>query len=82
MESHQKKKTLLTFGVLLNLVSASNADNEEVLWKFIQNFAPDTDRSKYPILNQLVKNAISYFNDHVKIHKKYRNANEQKKRLY
>jgi lysyl-tRNA synthetase class 1 len=75
-----KEKNIINFGVLLNLVSASNADNEEVLWKFIQNFAPDTDRSKYPILNQLVKNAISYFNDHVKIHKKYRNANEQEKK--
>ena len=75
-----KEKNIINFAVLLNLVSASNADNEEVLWKFIQNFAPDTDRSKYPILNQLVKNAISYFNDHVKIHKKYRNANEQEKK--
>ena len=41
MEIPPKEKNVITFGVLLNLVSASNADNEEVLWKFIQNFAPE-----------------------------------------
>ena len=71
-----QEKNIITFGVLLNLVSASNADNEEVLWKFIQNFSPEADKTKYPILNKLIKNAISYFNDHVKIHKNYRAANE------
>ncbi len=75
-----KEKTIITFGVLLNLVSASNANNEEVLWKFVKNFRPDTDRSKHPILEGLIKNAISYFNDHVKIHKKYRAANDQEKK--
>ncbi len=75
-----KEKTIITFGVLLNLVSASNANNEEVLWKFVKNFRPDTDRSKHPILEGLIKNAISYFNDHVKIHKKYRVANDQEKK--
>ena len=35
-----KEKNIINFGVLLNLVSASNADNEEVLWKFIQNKKP------------------------------------------
>jgi lysyl-tRNA synthetase class 1 len=70
-----KEKNVITFGVLLNLVSASNADNEEVLWKFIKNFKSDVNRTEHPILEKLIKNAISYFNDHVKIHKKYRTAN-------
>ena len=75
-----KEKTIITFGVLLNLVSASNAANEEVLWKFVKNFRPETDRSQHPILEGLIKNAISYFNDHVKINKKYRSANEQERK--
>ena len=74
--SPPKEKNVITFGVLLNLVSASNADNEEVLWKFIKNFKSDVNRAEHPILEKLIKNAISYFNDHVKIHKKYRPANE------
>lgn len=75
-----QEKNVITFGVLLNLVSASNADNEEVLWKFIKNFKADVNRAEHPILEKLIKNAISYFNDHVKIHKKYRSANELEKR--
>ena len=75
-----KEKTIITFGVLLNLVSASNAANEEVLWKFVKNFRSETDRSQHPILEGLIKNAISYFNDHVKINKKYRAANEQERK--
>lgn len=74
--SPPKEKNVITFGVLLNLVSASNADNEDVLWKFIKNFKSDVNRAEHPILEKLIKNAISYFNDHVKIHKKYRTANE------
>ena len=75
-----KEKTIISFGVLLNLVSASNADNENVLWKFVNNFKPDTKREGHPILEGLIRNAISYFNDHVKIHKKYRFASETEKR--
>ena len=75
-----KEKTIISFGVLLNLVSASNADNENVLWKFVNNFKPDTKREKHPILEGLIRNAISYFNDHVKIHKKYRLASETEKK--
>lgn len=75
-----QEKNVITFGVLLNLVSASNADNEEVLWKFIKNFKSNVNRSEHPILEKLIKNAISYFNDHVKIHKKYRSANELEKK--
>ena len=75
-----QEKNVITFGVLLNLVSASNADNEEVLWKFIKNFKSDVNRNEHPILEKLIKNAISYFNDHVKIHKKYRSANELEKK--
>ena len=75
-----QEKNVITFGVLLNLVSASNADNEEVLWKFIKNFKSDVNRTEHPILEKLIKNSISYFNDHVKIHKKYRSANELEKK--
>ena len=75
-----KEKTIISFGVLLNLVSASNADNENVLWKFVNNFKPDTKREKHPILEGLIRNAISYFNDHVKIHKQYRLASETEKK--
>ena len=75
-----KEKNVIAFGVLLNLVSASNAESEEVLWKFIINYNSKIIKDEHPILEKLIKNAIQYFNDIVKPLKKYRsaNANENK----
>ena len=71
-----KEKNVITFGVLLNLVSASNTENEEVLWKYIKNYNSKIIKDEHPILDKLIKNAIQYFNDIVKPSKKYRSANE------
>ncbi len=75
-----KEKNVITFGVLLNLVSASNAENEDVLWKFIKNYNSKIDKDEHPILQELIKNAIQYFNDIIKPLKKYRAANENEKK--
>ena len=75
-----KEKNVISFGVLLNLVSASNAENEEVLWKFINNYSSNIVKEDHPILQKLTKNAIQYFNDIVKPSKKYRPANENEKK--
>ena len=78
--SPPKEKNVISFGVLLNLVSASNAENEEVLWKFINNYSSNIIKEDHPILQKLTKNAIQYFNDIVKPSKKYRPANENEKK--
>jgi lysyl-tRNA synthetase class 1 len=78
--SPPKEKNVISFGVLLNLVSASNAENEEVLWKFINNYSSNIVKEDHPILQKLTKNAIQYFNDIVKPSKKYRPANENEKK--
>ncbi|MEK9680902.1 MAG: lysine--tRNA ligase [Pelagibacteraceae bacterium] len=75
-----KEKNVISFGVLLNLVSASNAENEEVLWKFIKNYNSKIIKDQHPILQKLILNAIQYFNDIVKPLKKYRSANENEKK--
>ena len=75
-----KEKNVISFGVLLNLVSASNAENEEVLWKFIKNYNSSIVREDHPILEKLIQNAIQYFNDIVKPSKNYRAANEDEKK--
>ena len=75
-----KEKNVITFGVLLNLVSASNAENEDVLWKFIKNYNSNIVKENHPILQKLIQNAIQYFNDIVKPSKKYRSANENEKK--
>ncbi|MGH6762993.1 MAG: lysine--tRNA ligase [Phyllobacterium sp.] len=64
------------FAMLLNLVSASNASNADVLWGFISRYAPGVTAENNPKLDELVKYAIRYFNDFVKPTKKFRAPDE------
>jgi lysyl-tRNA synthetase class 1 len=54
------------FSMLLNLVSASNALNKDVLWAFISRYAPGVTATTHPKLDELVGYAIRYFEDFVK----------------
>ncbi len=60
------------FAMLLNLVSASNAENADVLWGFISRYAKGASPETQPELDSLVGFAIRYFNDFVKPTKKFR----------
>ena len=60
------------FAMLLNLVSASNAENADVLWGFISRYAKGASPETQPELDNLVGFAIRYFNDFVKPTKKFR----------
>ncbi len=62
----------VSFALLLNLVSASNAQNSDVLWGFISRYAPGVTAATHPELDRLVGYAIRYFDDFVKPQKKYR----------
>ncbi|WP_208437165.1 lysine--tRNA ligase [Bartonella taylorii] len=62
----------VSFAMLLNLVSASNAENKEVLWGFISRYAKGANAKVYPELDQLVQFAIKYFDVFVKPNKKFR----------
>ena len=64
------------FAMLLNLVSASNAENASTLWGFISRYAPGASPATHPELNALVEYAIRYFNDFVKPSKKFRAPDE------
>ena len=60
------------FAMLLNIVSASNAENADVLWGFISRYAKGASPETQPELDSLVGFAIRYFNDFVKPTKKFR----------
>ncbi|MEJ8473368.1 lysine--tRNA ligase [Roseibium algae] len=60
------------FAMLLNLVSASNAENKDVLWAFITRYAPGVTAQTHPQLDGLVGYAIRYFDDFVKPAKSFR----------
>ncbi|ANT49865.1 lysine--tRNA ligase [Mesorhizobium amorphae] len=62
------------FSLLLNLVSASNAQNKDVLWGFISRHALGVTPKTHPELDRLTGYAIRYFDDFVKPAKVYRAA--------
>jgi len=66
----------VSFALLLNLVSASNAQNSDVLWGFISRYAPGVTAATNPELDRLVGYAIRYFDDFVKPQKKFRAPDE------
>ena len=68
-------RVAISFNLLLNLVSASNAEDREVLWGFIRRYAPDADPAGDPLLDQLVGYAMRYYHDVVEPTKQYRPPN-------
>src|SRR6476619_47522 len=66
----------ITFGLLLNLVAASNAHSKDVLWGFIRRHAPDASPESHPLLDHLAGYAVRYYADFVQPQKKFRLADE------
>ncbi len=62
----------VTFALMLNLVSASNAHDRDVLWGFIRRSAPEASPETHPILDKLVGYAVAYYDDFVKPAKRFR----------
>ncbi len=62
----------ISFALLLNLVSASNAEDADTLWGFIRRYAPEATPESQPVLDQLVGYALNYYHDRVKPEKSYR----------
>jgi lysyl-tRNA synthetase class 1 len=62
----------VTFGMLLTLVSSSNAENAETLWGFIRRYRPGVTPQTHPQLDALVGYAIHYFRDFVLPEKRFR----------
>ena len=78
--SPPREKIVMPFSMLLNLVGSSNADNKEILWKFINRFHKEIDQKKYKILDRLTEFAINYFKDKVKPNKKFKIPNTKEKK--
>jgi lysyl-tRNA synthetase class 1 len=66
----------ISFAMLLNLVSASNAENAETLWGFIGRYWPGVTPQTHPRLDALVGYAIHYFRDFVLPAKRFREPTE------
>lgn len=66
----------VSFALLLNLVSASNAHDKAVLWGFISRHAEGVTPESHPELDRLTEYAIRYFDDFVKPTKVFRVADD------
>jgi len=75
-----KEKIVMPFSMLLNLVGSSNADNKDIVWKFINRFHKEIKVNEFPILDGLIKYAINYFKDKVEPNKKFKKPNTEEKK--
>ena len=75
-----KEKIIMTFSMLLNLVETSNADTKELLWKFVKKYNKNIVENEHSIFDNLISYAIKYFNDVIKLRKKYKKPNEDEKK--
>lgn len=62
----------VTFGLMLNLVSAANAADKETLWGFLRAYIPGATPESEPLLDRLAGYALNYFEDFVKPTKAFR----------
>ena len=62
----------ISFALLLNLVSAANASDKDMLWGFIERYVPGATADDYPVLDKLAAYAVRYYHDFVKPTKTYR----------
>ncbi|MBU6449233.1 MAG: lysine--tRNA ligase [Rhodospirillales bacterium] len=64
----------ISFTMLLNLASVSNADSAEMLWGFIRAYMPEANAGSFPFLAELVHYAVAYNRDFVAPKRQYRVA--------
>ncbi len=72
----------ISFALLTNLVSASNAETKDLLWAFIAKYAPGTTPGTHPFLDKLCGYAIRYFEDFVRPTKKFREATNKERAAF
>ena len=74
-----KENMIMSFSMLLNLVETSNANSKELLWKFVKKYKTNISEKEHPIFDKLMGYAIKYFNDVIKLQKKYKKPNNNEK---
>jgi lysyl-tRNA synthetase class 1 len=72
----------LTFALLMNLVSAANAEDPAVLWGFISRYVPGATPATHPELDRLASYAVRYFNDKVKPTKTFRAPTDKERAAF
>ena len=66
------KGSPVSYSLLLNLVSAANASNKDILWGFLSHHIPGATPQSEPLLDRLCDFAIHYYEDFVRPAKRFR----------
>lgn len=66
------EEIVVSYSLLLNLVSACGTDDLNVLWGYIRRVAPQADAQNMPFLRNMMQCAINYYQDFIKPNKQYR----------
>ena len=69
-----------TYSLLLNLISACNTDDRNVIWGYIHRQDPSINPENCNILNELVDCAINYYHDFIKPSKQFRHPSEKERK--
>jgi lysyl-tRNA synthetase class 1 len=69
----------VSFSLLLNLVSAADASNKDILWGFLERYIPGATPRTEPVLDQLAGYAINYYEDFVKPAKAFRAPDDKER---
>ncbi|MGZ3306007.1 MAG: lysine--tRNA ligase [Asticcacaulis sp.] len=76
------KSPPVTFGLMLNLVSAANAADKETLWGFLRAYIPGATPETEPVLDRLAGYALNYFEDFVRPTKAFRLPSDQEREAF
>lgn len=71
----------VTFSLLLNLASACNPEDKDILWGFISRYAEGATAENMPYLDKMAALAVKYYEDFVKPNKNYHTPNEAEKNI-
>jgi len=69
----------ISFGLMLNLVSAANASSKAILWGFLSRYLPGATPASQPLLDRLAGFALHYYEDFVAPTKTFRAPSEQER---
>jgi len=69
----------ISFGLMLNLVSAANASSKAILWGFLSRYLPGATPETQPLLDRLAGFALNYYEDFVAPQKRFRAPSDQER---
>ena len=69
----------VSFNLLLNLAGVCAAEDKEVIWSYVGQYAPGVTSKTHPHLDVLIGYAVTFYQDRVSPFKSYRLASEEEK---